>query len=85
MIDPPTVFSIFHPLGRGVPPPGQRLAGDLETGYPMVCRLYGITVLVFEQWGQTSITHGGIYAFSGLNYDLFLSLKRLKLKSIYII
>jgi hypothetical protein len=58
---------------------------DLETSYQRMCRKWGIIVVFFELWPLDYGPSWGHFDFSGLIYNVFLSLKRLKLKSIYII
>ena len=47
-IDPDALFPPSHPRRSVLPAAGLHWGGDLETGYPVMCRVEGITVLVFE-------------------------------------
>jgi len=49
MIDPPTVFGLFHPRQPKLPSAVEHWACLLEMRYPVVCRVYSQLMLVFEQ------------------------------------
>ena len=63
MIDPPTVFLRLRPQETKLPSAGQRGGVALFKRYPGVCRVYAITVLVFEQIPEYCGHLGSFLAF----------------------
>ena len=66
MIDPPTVFGLFHPRQPKLPSSGVQWGPDLLKRYPVVCRVYAQLVLVFEQIRRYFRLLGPFLDFFGL-------------------
>ena len=74
LIDPPTVFGLFRPRQPKLPSAGQLWACLLEMRYPVVCRVYRITVFVFEQIAEYFRLLGPFLDLFGLFDDLLLKI-----------
>ena len=80
--DPHALFPPSHPRGSDLPAAGVHWGGDLETGYRVMYRVEGITILDCELWSKYRRPPWGIFDFSRINYEKFLALNRLKSISI---
>ena len=75
-------FLRLNPRGSDLPAAGRCGGQALETGYRVMCRVEGITVLVLELWSKYRRPPLDIFYFSRINYEIFLALNQLKSTSI---
>jgi hypothetical protein len=64
------VFGLFRPRQPKLPSAGHHTGVALEMRYPVVCRVYRITMFVFEQIRKYFCLLGPILDFFGLFDDL---------------
>ena len=81
LIDPPTVFGLFRPRQPKLPSSGQLWAVLLEMRYPVVCRVYRIMGLVFEQIRKYFRLLGPFLAFLSIFCRKIIAFKLCKLTS----